>query len=126
LGGTAAMEALHQQAEATAQAGLGGKRYERLFRDGAGRDLGVVVGLATRDVDKLPPVLRGPLTKREQEIGVLVGQGLTNGQIARRLVISSRTVDTHVASIYAKLGVSSRVQFVTWLNQQADFPEPAP
>ena len=122
LGGTAAMEALHQQAEATAQAGLGGKRYERLFRDGAGRDLGVVVGLATRDVDKLPPVLRGPLTKREQEIGVLVGQGLTNGQIARRLVISSRTVDTHVASIYAKLGVSSRVQFVTWLNQQADFP----
>jgi non-specific serine/threonine protein kinase len=126
FGGTAAMEVLHQQAESTARDGLGKKRYERLFDDGARRDLGVVVGLATRDVDKMPPILRGPLTKREQEIAVLVGRGLTNGQIARRLVISSRTVDTHVASIYAKLGVSSRVQFVTWLGRQAPFPEPVP
>jgi non-specific serine/threonine protein kinase len=126
FGGTAAMEVLHQQAERTARDGLGKKRYERLFGDGARRDLGVVVGLATRDVDKMPPVLRGPLTKREQEIALLVGQGLTNSQIAQRLVISSRTVDTHVASIYAKLGVSSRVQLVTWLARQAPFPEPAP
>ncbi len=115
LGGTAAIEGLHQRAESTARDGLGSKRYERLFRDGAGRERDEIVGLATSDADKLPPASRGRLTKREREVAALVGEGLTNAQIAGRLVISSRTVDTHIASIYAKLGISSRVQLVTWL-----------
>ena len=38
----------------------------------------------------------------------LVAQGLTNEQVAEQLVISPRTVDTHLTSIYGKLGVSSR------------------
>ena len=118
LGGTAAIEGLHQRAESTARDGLGAKRYERLFRDGASRELSEVVGLATSDADKLPPQSRGQLTKREQEVAALVGEGLTNGQIAGRLVISTRTVDAHVASIFAKLGISSRVQLVTWLDTQ--------
>jgi predicted ATPase/DNA-binding CsgD family transcriptional regulator len=119
LGGTAAIEGLHQRAEGTARDGLGGKRYERLFRDGAGRELGEIVGLATGDADRLPPVSRGQLTGREREVAALVGESLTSAQIARRLVISRRTVDTHIASIYAKLGVSSRVQLVTWLGAQS-------
>jgi DNA-binding CsgD family transcriptional regulator len=119
LGGTAAIEGLHQRAEGTARDGLGGKRYERLFRDGAGQGLGEIVGLATGDADRLPPVSRGQLTRREREVAALVGESLTSAQIARRLVISRRTVDTHIASIYAKLGVSSRVQLVTWLGAQS-------
>ena len=118
FGGNAVMEGLHQRAEGTARDGLSAKRYERLFRDGADRELGEVVSLATQDADKLPPATRGQLTKREQEIAALVSESLTNSQIARRLVISSRTVDAHVASIYAKLGISSRVQLVTWLGSQ--------
>ena len=39
----------------------------------------------------------------------LVAQGLTNEQVAQRLVISPRTVDTHLTSMYSKIGVSSRV-----------------
>ena len=78
-----------------------------------------IVDLATRDADRLPPASRGQLTRREQEVAALVGESLTNSQIARRLVISSRTVDAHIASIYAKLGISSRVQLVTWLSAQA-------
>jgi DNA-binding NarL/FixJ family response regulator len=39
----------------------------------------------------------------------VVAQGLTNEQVAERLVISPRTVDTHLTSIYGKIGVSSRV-----------------
>jgi len=117
FGGTAAMEGFHQQAERAARDALGSKRYEKLFRDGAGRELSMTVDLATSDTDKPPPVSQRSLTKREREIAALVCEGLTNGQIARRLVISRRTVDTHVASIYAKLGVSSRVQLATWLGQ---------
>jgi non-specific serine/threonine protein kinase len=119
FGGTAAMEGFHARAVDAARDGLGAKRYERLFGDGASCELGEVVGLAIRDADKLPPVPRGHLTKRELEIAALVGESLTNGQIARRLVISSRTVDAHIASIYAKLGISSRVQLVAWLSTQS-------
>jgi non-specific serine/threonine protein kinase len=119
LGGTAAIEGLHQQAEGAAQQGLGVKRYDRLFRDGADRELGEIVDLAVRDADRLPPMSRAQLTKREQEIAALVAESLTNSQIARRLVISSRTVDAHIASIYGKLGISSRVQLVTWLGAQS-------
>jgi len=116
LGGTAAIEELHQWAESTARDGLDGKRYERLFNEGADRELDEIVSLAASDADKLPPVRQRELTRRELEIAALVSQSLTNDQIARRLVISRRTVDTHVASIYAKLGISSRVQLVTWLG----------
>jgi non-specific serine/threonine protein kinase len=119
FGGNAVMEGLHQRAEAGARDGLGGKRYERQFRDAAARELSDIVDLATRDADRLPLASRGQLTRREQEVAALVGESLTNSQIARRLVISSRTVDAHIASIYAKLGISSRVQLVTWLSAQA-------
>ena len=49
------------------------------------------------------------LTAREIEVLRLVAQGLTNEQVAERLIISPRTVDTHLTSIYSKIGVSSRV-----------------
>jgi DNA-binding CsgD family transcriptional regulator len=39
----------------------------------------------------------------------VVAQGLTNDQVAERLVISPRIDDTHLTSIYSKIGVSSRV-----------------
>jgi ATP/maltotriose-dependent transcriptional regulator MalT len=60
-----------------------------------------------------PPVKRSAtypdgLTAREVEVLRLVAQGLTNEQVAQQLVISPRTVDTHLTSIYSKIGVSSR------------------
>jgi non-specific serine/threonine protein kinase len=50
------------------------------------------------------------LTKREVEITQLIAAGLTNRQIAERLFITQRTVDTHVGHILAKLGCSNRAQ----------------
>jgi predicted ATPase/DNA-binding CsgD family transcriptional regulator len=50
------------------------------------------------------------LTKRELEIARLIGQGKTNGEIATELVLSKRTVETHVAHILSKMGLSSRSQ----------------
>jgi DNA-binding NarL/FixJ family response regulator len=48
------------------------------------------------------------LTERETEIVALVATGLSNGEIAERLVISRRTAEHHVQHIYGKVGVSSR------------------
>ena len=57
------------------------------------------------------------LTGREVEVLQLVGQGLANKQIARKLGISERTVKAHLTSIFQRLGVSDRVQAALWAQQ---------
>jgi DNA-binding NarL/FixJ family response regulator len=42
----------------------------------------------------------GGLTRREREVAMLIGQGMTNGEIAAELVLSKRTVETHVSISY--------------------------
>jgi ATP/maltotriose-dependent transcriptional regulator MalT len=62
-------------------------------------------GRATRAAD--------PLTAREREIAGLVSAGLTNREIAGRLFLSARTVETHVRNILTKLGLANRTQIAT-------------
>ncbi len=57
--------------------------------------------------------LAEPLSGRELEVLDLVAEGLSNKLIAHRLTISEHTVKTHVASIFAKLGASSRTEAVS-------------
>jgi DNA-binding CsgD family transcriptional regulator len=57
----------------------------------------------------------GVLSPRETEIARLVGQGLTNRQIAATAHISERTVETHVQHVLAKLGFSGRSQIAAWV-----------
>jgi DNA-binding CsgD family transcriptional regulator/tetratricopeptide (TPR) repeat protein len=60
------------------------------------------------------------LSRRELEVATLVGEGYTNHQIAEKLFISDRTVETHISRIFAKLGVTSRVAVVGALNRPAE------
>jgi DNA-binding CsgD family transcriptional regulator len=131
LGGTAIMEGLHQQTVKAAQDALGEARYDALFRDGAGRPLDLVVSLAVTDASELPgtpgrqrPV--GLLTGRERQIAALVGEGMSNRDIAQQLDISKRTVDAHLEHIFGKLGISSRVQLATQFSPAEPSPERSP
>jgi len=54
------------------------------------------------------------LTVRELEIAALIGQGKSNGEIATELVLSKRTVETHVSHILSKLGLTSRGHIMRW------------
>ncbi|EMY33816.1 regulatory protein LuxR [Arthrobacter crystallopoietes BAB-32] len=78
---------------------------------------------AARDADAAALLLRqlghhsrsaprpgGPLTRREEEVLRLIAEGLSNSQIAARLFISKRTVEHHVGSILAKLGLATRAE----------------
>ncbi len=57
------------------------------------------------------------LTEREEEVLRLVGEGLPNKLIARRLEISEKTVKAHLTSVFASLGVTDRTQAALWAQR---------
>ena len=59
-----------------------------------------------------PPVIFPELSDREREVLALIAQGLSNAEIAARLVISGKTVRNHVSNIFAKLQVADRAQAI--------------
>jgi DNA-binding CsgD family transcriptional regulator len=98
-------------AEAWASAGQAARA------DGRGReataDLQRSATLAAACEGARTPLLRfadgaEPLTPREREVASLAAQGLSSNEIARRLYLSPRTVNNHLQSTYAKLGIRGR------------------
>jgi ATP/maltotriose-dependent transcriptional regulator MalT len=102
-----AADAAAQAAREYARTGQRGKEIEsstrahRLARQG---------GIRTPAVDAAASPL--PITAREREIANLIAAGLSNRQIADRMIVSVRTVEGHVYRIFAKLGIDDRDQLV--------------
>ncbi|WP_051424971.1 ATP-binding protein [Rhodococcus pyridinivorans] len=101
--------------------GEGGARSVVEFAFGTGiraaksaPDLEIVPSEASSTQDAL-----GVLSAREKEIAVLVGQGLTNQQIADSLIIGRRTVDTHVSNILAKCGLRRRTEIAALVARRS-------
>ena len=112
-------EATHHLAAALTARGAPGDR-DRARRlaseaDGLVRALGMTAFAAASAelLHRLGPGDEG-LSVRETEVARLVADGLTNRQIAARLVISERTAGNHVAHILTKLGFTSRSQIAAW------------
>jgi DNA-binding CsgD family transcriptional regulator len=59
----------------------------------------------------------GPLSSSEQKVARLLSEGLTNPEIALRLFVSRRTVESHLHRIFAKLGIRSRVDLAVWVSR---------
>ncbi|WP_329124624.1 ATP-binding protein [Streptomyces sp. NBC_01465] len=108
----------HTRIETAVRTELGDQEYARLLAQGAELPLDRAVELALAGADSPTTALpqtsdtasADNLTRREREVAALIAQGMTNREIAERLVISKRTADAHVEHILAKLGFSSRAQ----------------
>jgi non-specific serine/threonine protein kinase len=105
----------------SAEQTMGAERFATAHRRGAGLPVAAAIEYALGDGAAAPAITRStgagtpdPLTRREQEVAGLVAQGLSNREIAERLVIAKRTVDSHLEHILAKLGFTSRTQIAAW------------
>jgi len=111
----------YERTVATTRAQLGEERFAAVWAEGREMTLEQVLaeqGRATTpteptiqqptDTVALPPTYPDELTPREVEILRLVASGLSNAQVAEKLIISPRTVHAHVRSIYSKLLITSR------------------
>jgi non-specific serine/threonine protein kinase len=109
----------HDAALAAARTALPGAEYRAAFAQGAAMSQAEAIAFAMGEAASRPDRTKeragpGQLTRREQDVAALVARGLSNSQIAAALVISPRTVETHVQHIMDKLGCSSRAQIAAW------------
>ena len=118
----APLRAHHDAALRAARAALTGADYRAAFAKGSAMDQAEAIAFALGETRRPAPrpeddrdgASPGRLTRREDDVAVLVAQGMSNSQIAASLVISVRTVETHVQHIMDKLGCSTRAQIAAW------------
>ncbi|MFG1823487.1 ATP-binding protein [Microbispora bryophytorum] len=114
----------HDECEAATREALGEHAFQAEVSRGAAMTREEALAYA---VLERAPAARGPapfegriapLTRRETEIAHLVAEGLSNKDIAGRLVISQRTAEGHIEHILDKLGFKSRAQVAAWVQER--------
>jgi predicted ATPase/DNA-binding CsgD family transcriptional regulator len=107
--------------EQTTRRAIGDDRFATLVEEGRRLDRAAAVAAG---LGEGPPRRRdvgpeketsAPLSRRESEVANLVARGMTDREIARELVISQRTAESHVQHILTKLGFRSRSQIAAWI-----------
>ena len=102
---------------------LGDAAFQKALEEGSTMRFDDAVALASGRRTPAPPAADAHgdevrLTRRESEIAALVAEGLTNREIADRLVMATRTAEAHVAHILGKLNFTSRAQLAAWAAAQ--------
>ncbi|MFJ3658915.1 response regulator [Streptomyces sp. NPDC090119] len=101
----------------------GGEEIVRAVQNVLSGEAGLAPGIQLRLLERLseaevrttaPPEPPDGLTVRESEVLVLIGEGLTNQEIARQLHVSTATVKTHINNLFAKAGLKDRAQAVRY------------
>jgi predicted ATPase/DNA-binding NarL/FixJ family response regulator len=115
------LSAHHDRCVDTARRLLGGKAYARHFEQGARLGAREAVAFALKET----PAGAGSLSAREIEVAARIHQGMINRDIADELVLSVRTVDSHVQRILGKLGFTSRAQIAAWYEATLVRVEPS-
>jgi DNA-binding CsgD family transcriptional regulator len=107
-------DAGHEASVAALRDALGENDFESAWDEGAALSTDEAIAYAQRGRGqrKRPSSGWASLTPTEHDVVRLVSEGLTNNDVAARLFISPRTVQTHLTHVYTKLGLSSRVQLV--------------
>lgn len=99
---------------------LGDRRFAAAYADGEGMAVPQAIRYALAESRPVPAPAGdlSPLTRREQQVAALVARGLGARQIAAELTISTRTAESHVAHIMAKLGLTARTQIAAWIARR--------
>ncbi|MFI6320860.1 ATP-binding protein [Nonomuraea sp. NPDC050556] len=94
---------------------LGRRAYTAAHARGQRLTVGEIVARATGGT---AASRQSPVSRREWQVAELVAEGLSNKEIAEKLVVSKRTADAHVGHILAKLGFASRAQIAAWVIER--------
>ncbi|MBP2324582.1 non-specific serine/threonine protein kinase [Kibdelosporangium banguiense] len=111
----------HEECERKTRRALGAREYQVAFQHGTGLSVAETIAYALRETPEQEPApteAEAVLTRREQQVVELITQGLSNKEIAARLLIAQRTAEGHVEHVLAKLGLSSRTQIAAWAARQ--------
>lgn len=123
----------HAHCEEKLRQVLGAETYRVAFAAGArydspARAVEYALDSTSGELDDLAPATpQHRLARRELEVAALVAQGMSNRKIAAALILSLRTVDSHVQNVLVKLGAGNRAQIAAWWTaNRTSLPEPSP
>jgi non-specific serine/threonine protein kinase len=114
----------HERSVSLVVRGIGQKAFDAAYARGRAMmiDEGIAFAVEDKPARKPAPPVKfasdSELTPRQLEVARLIADDLTNRQIADRLFLSERTVETHITNILNKLGLNSRFQLSRWLAEQ--------